>query len=431
MLLVYTQKLTPRITYIFKHICTRILGLDVKLTAVIEDLISHEGAKMSYGKKPLGNELFVQSFGLLTEQGFESEEIIIKSWGDTKCFFSVTDTSALPFDIFSAGFYLLSRYEEYLPHVKDDNGRFPFTESLAYNHDFLEQPVIDIWAYKLKEVLLTHFPDLKFKPKTMHFHSLVKAKVPFAYKQRGFFRSMIGYANDLFKFKMRKIAARSKVVFGSRPDPYDTFEWIIKASENNNKLTVFFMLGEALNFEENINTNRRKFKMLVKYVADYKEVGLIFSRLALSDYNILKSEKRRMEEITNRSLEATMNTQFLVQLPENYRNLVELEMAQDHTMVYEDIPGFRAGTCTPFLFYDMDYEIQTPLIVHPIAATTSSFKQKYASDINKTVSRMIEEVGRVNGTFSMLFSNTDFSSKASNDVWRDLFSTKLQNKNGN
>jgi len=184
-------------------------------------------------------------------------------------------------------------------------------------------------------------------------------------------------------------------------------------------------LGDALLFEENINTTRQKFKMLVKYVADYKEVGLIFSYASLSNYELLKKEKKRIEEITNRTLEGSLNAELLVKLPENYRNLVELEVQKDFTMVYDDTPGFRAGTCTPFLFYDLDYEIKTPLIIHPLVATTSSFKDKYASDITKTMARLMNSVEQVNGTFSLLFTNKDFTPVASNEVWRNLFSDKL------
>jgi hypothetical protein len=88
--------------------------------------------------------------------------------------------------------------------------------------------------------------------------------------------------------------------------------------------------------------------------------------------------------------------------------------------------GFRAGTCTPFLFYDLDYEIKTPLVVHPIAMTTLAFQKKYASDIEKTVNNTIAAVEKVNGTFTMIFSNSDFSSEENNKVWRKILAEKLQ-----
>ncbi|MCG2418464.1 hypothetical protein K8089_05460 [Aequorivita sp. F47161] len=427
MLLIYTKKLTPRISYIFKHICLRILGIEVGFSSVIEEFISHTGPKISYGKKPLGNELFFQSEGLLDQQGLEAIEVTVKKWGNTYGFFSVSNTSALPFDIFAASFFMLTRYEEYLPHVKDEMGRFMASESLAYKEGFLHQPVVDIWAYIFKEKLLTTFPEIDFPSKKIVIHPVIEAAQPYAYKQKSIFRSIVGYFDSLIHGRFREIISRTQVIIGLKRDPLDTFKWIVNiANRSNFKLTIFFLLGNALSFNESMNTHRQKFKLLIKYVADYKNVGLIFSFNALSNYQILKREKRRMEAITNRALSSSMNSEFLVNLPDIYRHLVELEINRDFTMVFRNTVGFRAGTCTPFLFYDLDFEIKTPLLVHPAAMTTSAFRTKYASDIEKIVLQAITEVNKVNGTFTIIFSNKDFSSEENNKVWRSIFSEKLQ-----
>ena len=425
MLLIYTQKITPRTTYIFKHICMRILGLEVGFTSVIEELIAHSGPKISYGKQQMGNELFIQSQGLLTEQGVESIDITVKPWEETVCFFPVSEKSALPFDIFSAGFYLLSRYEEYLPHVKDERGRYPVSESLGYKEKFLQQPVVDVWAYKFKKVLEEHFPSIEFSSKKMNIHTVIKAVEPYAYEQKGIFRSFIGYLSDLLRFKILQVTRRTQVILGVRRDPHNTFKWIInRAKRSKNPLSVFFLLGEAATFKESINTHRQKFKMLIKYVNDYKEVGLLFSMGALDEHQMLKKEKEQLEEITNRNLLSTMGSHYLVNLPDFYRDLVELEVKRDFTMVYKNTVGFRAGTCTPFLFYDLDYEIKTPLIIHPLAMTTLALTGKSDIEINKTIDAVMNSVKKVNGTFSMIFSNTDFSSER-DKTWRKIFSEKM------
>jgi len=427
MLLIYTQKLTPRISYIFKHLCIRILGIDLTFTSGIEEFIAHTGPKISYGKKPLGNELFFQSYGLLEQQGLEAVEFTVKKWKDTYGFFSVSASSGLAFDIFSSSFYMITRYEEYLPHVKDEMGRFMASESLAYKEGFLQQPIVDIWAYMFKDKLLEVFPEMDFPKKKITIHPIIEAEQPYAYKQKGLFRSVVGYVNSLFRGEFRNIIARTQAIVGYKRDPLDTFKWIVNiANKSNFDLTVFFLLGNSLSFNESMNTHRQKFKLLIKYVSDYKEVGLIFSYNSLSNYEMLKSEKRRMQEITNRSLVSSVNAEFLVNLPDIYRHLVELQVKRDFTMVFRNTNGFRAGTCTPFLFYDLDYEVKTPLIIHPPAITTAAFQQKYVSDIEKTVNSTLEAVKKVNGTFTMIFSNKDFSSIETNKVWRNIFSEKLQ-----
>lgn len=427
MLLVFTQKITPRIPYVFKHIFTRILGVEVVFTSVIEEFIAHTGPKLSYGKQPMGNEFFVQSHGLLTQQGIESVDIVVKDWEEAKCFFATSERSMIPFDIFSAAFYLLTRYEEYLPHVKDEFGRYPASESLALKNDFLTQPVIDIWAYKFKKLLLESFEDINFPNKKMTIHNLVLIQEPYAFKQKGFFRSMVGYGSDLLQLKFLRLFKRTNVILKVSKDPFEIYEWLVETTKKSKtKLTAFFLLGEATRFEESMNTRREQFKLLIKHIGDYKHVGLIFSQKALQEYEVLKFEKQRIEEITNRDLQGSINTNFLVDLPNIYRNLVELEVGHDHTMVYQNTPGFRAGTCTPFLFYDLDFEIKTPLIIHPIALTSQSLSMLKDPEKKELLAGMLEQVTTVNGTFSMIFKNTDFSLKFEKRIWRTLLSTTLQ-----
>lgn len=426
MLLIFTQKPTARITYVFKHLITRVLGVEIQFTSTLEEWLGHAGPKISYGKQPMGNELFFQSVDLLSQQGIESVDISVKKWEETYGFFPVSARSALPFDIFAASFYLLSRYEEYLPHVKDDKGRFVASESIAGKNNFLMQPVVDIWAYKLKQLLLENFPELAFPKKSMTVHSVVEASQPFAYSQKGIFRNILGYVSDAIKLRGRDIMERTKVIIGMRRDPYDRFKWMVSASSRNKaKVTVFFMLGESINFVDGVSSNRKKYKMLVKYVGDYKEIGLLFSFDALADFEKLKQQKKHIEEITNRTLSSTMNAQLLVDLPDIYRNLVELEVQRDFTMTYANTSGFRAGTCTPFLFYDLDYEIKTPLTIHPIATTTYAFKNTSEVKTMHTVNALYDAVASVNGTFTVLFSNRDFSEENHTKYWRTLFSEKL------
>lgn len=427
MLLVYSQKITPRLSYSFKHIFLRILGIDVSFTTVLEEFIAQEGPKMSYGKHPLGNEFFVQEHGLLTENGIESIEIQLKEWDDIPAFFPTIEKSAIPFDIFAASFYLLSRYEEYLPHVKDKKGRYPAAESLAFQNKFLELPIVDMWAYKLKAVLQQSFEEIKFPSKHMVLHNVLSVQRPFAYNQKGFFRSFLCYVEDLLKGRFKNNFYRTQVLLGIRKDPYDTFTWIVNiAKRSTSKMTAFFLLGENEEYQDSLNTHRKSFQLLVKYVADYKEVGLLYSASSLTKFVTLQEEVKRMENTINRNVISAKQSNYFVNLPENYRNLIELEIKKDFTMAYHDTPGFRAGTCTPFLFYDLDFEIKTPLILHPIAVASTALQNEKGIIIEKKVQELMQRVMRVNGVFSVVLSNENFTSKDENTVWRKLFSETLQ-----
>lgn len=428
MLLVYTHKITPRLTYTFKHICKRILGLEVSFTSKIEDFIAHDSLKMSYTKQPLSNELFVRSNELLFEVGLSDIDISVQQWDNTKGFFATGERSDLPFDIFAASFYLLSRYEEYLPHVNDDFGRFMATESLAYNHRFLNQPVIDIWAYKLKDVLQRRFPDFMFNERQYKIQPVIDVPMAYYFRQKGLLRTIGGALNDIRRFKLRQLYQRFSVLMGFERDPYDTFKWIItKQKQCNFKFMVLFLIGDYSTYDKNINTNKKQFVSLIKSVADYCDVGIKASYFALEDISILKKEKLKMEAITNTDLKAVRHSFSKLNLPESYRNLVELEINQDFTMGYIDTLGFRAGTCTPFQFYDLDYEVQTPLQINPYHCLDFALL-KYQSQLDKTehLQKLISEIKAVKGTFTPVFHNYTFSNSNKWIGFRPLFNLILE-----
>ncbi len=425
MLLIYTPKITSRITYVFKHICIRVLGLDIGFTSKIETFIAHQGPKLSYGIQPLGNEFFVQANQLLFQQGVESIDITVRDWEETKCFFVCGEKSALPFDIFAASFYLISRYEEYLPHVKDELGRYPVTESLGYKERFLKQPVVDIWAHKFKKALVTYFPDITFAERTLTTHHFVEVETPYKYLRKGVFRSLVCFISDIIKFRFKTFFQRMQVVFGFKKDPYDVYDWLINlVKKGHSKLTVFFILGETPEFITSINTEKPKYLELIKHVADYMQTGLLFSPLALTNFNLLKEEKNRMETITNKPIMQSLNYNYLVNLPEIYRNLIALEIPSDCSMVYETQPGFRAGTCTPFLFYDLDYEIKTPLLIHPMAFSSKAMPATLSmSQKEALVKDLYHKVSEVNGTFSILFNTINIAENSESDFWKKIITS--------
>ncbi|MBR9757746.1 MAG: hypothetical protein GYB39_06665 [Algicola sp.] len=433
MLLVYTHKITPRLTYAFKHICTRILDVRVAFTTKVEEFIAHDSMKMSYARQALGNEVFVKSHELLFEQGLSDFETHVQDWDDTKGFFSTSEKSSLPFDIFAAAFYLLSRYEEYLPHVKDDYGRFPATESLAYKHDFLHQPVVDIWAYKLKVVLQKQFPDFEFPDKSYEVSPIIDVPAPYHYQLKGVLRSTGGVIKDLYALKIKDLYHRFLVLFGLKHDPYDTFKYILnKQKQYDFKFLFFFLIGDYSTYDKGISAQKKRYVSLIKHVGDYCKVGLKTSYFAIEDVSILKKEKKTMEAILNTSLLASRQSFSKLNLPESYRNLVELEVLEDYTMGYVNHIGFRAGTCTPFFFFDLDYEIQTPLKIHSYHLMDYALlKTASQLDKKKVLHEIITSIKAVNGTFVPVFHNYTFSDLERWKGFKELFNIILKSQDEN
>lgn len=431
MLLVYTHKITPRVKYVFKQICNRVLDIPVDFTTKIEDFIAHDSLKMSYTRQPLGNEIFIRSHELLFEQGIEDIDIIVSEWDETKCFFANGEQSALPYDIFAASFYLLSRYEEYLPHVKDEYGRFTAEESLAFKNKFLTQPVIDVWAYKFRALLISHYPNVVFTNRNYKVTPVIDVPSAYLFKMKGVMRTFGGSIRDLFRFQFKQLYNRYLVLLGLQNDPYDNFKYIINRQKSTSfKFIVFFLIGDFSTYDKSINIQKKKFVSLIKQVGDYCKIGLKASYFALENKDTLKIEKLRMENAINGPLLASRHSFSKLNLPESYRNLVELEIPEDFTMGYINHVGFRAGTCTPFFFYDLDYEIQTPLKISTYHLLDYALlKHQSLLDKKKALKEIISQVKKVNGTFVSVFHNYTFSSIKRWEHYKELFNIIINSEN--
>jgi len=425
MLLVYTHKITPRVTYIFKHLFLRILQIPVSFTSKVDEFVAHNGPKLTYSKASLGAEFYIRSHDLLFEQGINDIDISMLKWEDVPCFFPAGESSHIPFDIFAASFYLITRYEEYLPHVQDVHERFPADESIAFKNGFLEQPVIDIWAYKFLEILKEHFPNYNFKSRNFEMISTIDVDLAYSYKNKGIVRTFGGFFKDIVQFNIVNFWYRSLTILNFKKDPFDTFSELLEFKKTHKIETLFFfLLGDYTTFDKNISWGHSKFQSLIKSVGDYAKIGMHPSYFSYKDVTLLKKEKKRLESITNTPVVFSRQHFLRLSIPETYQHLIDLDIEADHTMGYAKYPGFRASTCTPFYFYDLDFEIQTPLKIFPFAFMDGTLKDYMALDNDASLAKILElkdSVRKVNGTFISLFHNETLSESEHWAGWKDIY----------
>ncbi|WP_298473354.1 polysaccharide deacetylase family protein [uncultured Maribacter sp.] len=430
MLLIYTHKITSRFSYVMRHVFTGILGVEVLFTTKVEDFIKHSGPKITYTKQPLQNEFFVRSNDLLFEQGINDLDIRIADWNGTPCFFNTGEKSSIPFDIFSASFYLLSRYEEYLPHVKDEHGRFSPRDSIAYQNKFLKLPVVDIWAYTLLNELKERFPEIKYKKRPYKYTSIVDVTTSHCYAHKGLVRGISGLFLDVAYFKFKRIFQRISVWFNSKKDPYDNFEFLISLHKKYKIHSMFFFqFASYSTYDKNISTSNNKFRFLIKSIADYSMVSLAASYSSFENVELLKKEKKALSSVINRPVKYSRLRYNRVVVPDSYRNLVEAEFTDDYTMGYTSEIGFRAGTCTPFYFYDIPLEVQQPIKLHPFAVHDYALlHMNKEEEIKLKMEEIKSMVKEVNGTFITIFSNELLGSSLRIN-WKDVYRNVLKQSN--
>ncbi|MBL7472830.1 polysaccharide deacetylase family protein [Robertkochia sediminum] len=418
MVLIYTYKITPRLQYVMKHIFKRMLLTEVDFTTRVEDFIAHNGPKLSYAKQPLQNEFFVRSTELLFDQGVSDIEIKVSDWDGVSCFFPCSEKSVLPYDIFAASFYLMSRYEEYLPHVKDEHGRYPAAESLAAKNNFLELPVIDIWVERLRVALAERFPEMTNVQRSYAFTPVIDVPVIFRYRKRGIIRTIGGTLVDLSRFRFRELFKRFGVLLGLKQDPNNVFDTLTALhKEHGIDALYFFLLADYSHYDKNVSVYKPVMRTLIKSVADYSIVSLMASYRSFKDPELLKKERRRLINFINRPVKRIRHRFNRLQVPETYREVVEAEFNEDYTMGYPEKVGFRAGTCTPFYFYDISYEEQLPLLVNPVAVIYSALYQYQNIKRTREKIRQLRQVVKdVNGHFNVVFSNDVLDFTAYNSI---------------
>ena len=108
---------------------------------------------------------------------------------------------------------------------------------------------------------------------------------------------------------------------------------------------------------------------------------------------------------------------------------MQLGITDDYTMGYASEPGFRAGTCTPFYFYDLKNEAETSLKIHPFCLMEATFK--YYKDISpeRAIEQMkpiIDEVKNVNGTLYTLWHNEFLSDVKDFKGWKRVFEEMVE-----
>ena len=424
-ILVFTSSISNRVKYSFDYFFGDVLSCKVSYTDDVELLKSTTNcAKITYGFQRVIDEILITPSGLLTENGVEQFELHFSSWNEIPCFFKVANDS-IPFDPLSATFFLISRYEEYWPHKRDQHDRFPANESLLFANNNLQLPLVNMWAAELLKMLMDKYPEHIKDKRKFSIKPTVDVDNAYAFLEKGIVRTLGALARTTLTLNIKELKDRINAILGRMHDPFDTFDAILTTSKRHEVTPLFFFLlaDYGLN-DKNVPFTSRKFQSLIKHVNDYSEVGIHPSFASNFEEAKIKIEQARLSKIIHEPVIHSRQHFLKVKLPETYRRLIDAEIKKDYTMGYPEESGFRAGTCTPFHFFDLELNQKTPLEVHPFSVMEVTFryyKMMSPEEAFNAMSKIINEVKRVRGEFSFLWHNDSLSDYGDWKGWNNLF----------
>ncbi len=431
-LLIYTPKTTQRLNYIFDFIFIELLGIQYSFTHDLIEFAKSTSIKIQYATEyaSIPNSLFIKAHSLLFEQDIKIQNIEVFDWQQTKAFFKTDIDSFVPYDIFAASFYLLSRYEEYLPFKADKFGRFPASESIAFKHDFIKQPIVDIWAGYLKDELLKHKSELKFKERKFQFVSTIDIDNAYAYLHKGFLRGSLASAKLLLGFKWGELAEKTKVHLKKSKDPYDSYQYLKEIhAKYNIEAIYFFLTAKYAKHDKNISPNKKPFKDLVQSLPENAEIGIHPSFSSNKNSKRVKKEKEMLEKLSGKKISKSRQHFLILKFPETYQNLINIGITEDYSMGYVSVTGFRAGTCMPFYFFDLTANKSNNLRLIPFAVMDVGLKDYNmlnATDATKEIEKIIENVKKVNGLFVSLWHNESLGNKTKWENWKITYKKMIQ-----
>jgi hypothetical protein len=223
---------------------------------------------------------------------------------------------------------------------------------------------------------------------------------------------------------------RLLVLAGQRHDPYDTYDELFSIQQAYGlKCIYFFLVGDYAENDKNVPVTSKKLQSLIKNIADYNDCGIHPSYATNAFPEKIALEKSRLKKIIRRDITRSRQHFLMLKFPVTYRNLLDRDITDDYTMGHAGDVGFRASTCSSFLFYDLDREVTTKLRIHPFAIMDATFryylKIKPEEALN-LIRSLADEVRAVDGTFISLWHNESLSDVSPWVGWKDLYAQMVK-----
>lgn len=428
-LLVFIPDLTARARYTFSLFFDYLIPTNYRLTQNAEEYKNYMGPKFCYAKQVDTSSFFLASSGLLFKTGIHQQDIQVSDWEGLKIFYKVNE-GILPFDIFSAAFYLVSRYEEYTTTTLDMHKRFRAQDSLAFKNGFIDKPMVNLWAEKLKVFLLKQFSQLKIKELSYTFIPTIDIDVAYAHLGKKLKVSLGSYFNALYRLKAFVLIEKSMTMLGLRKDKYDTYDYQEQVFKKHKLRPIYFFLAAKRGqYDKNISTSSHRFKKLVKKLAVFGDIGIHPSYQSNSKAEIVEQEVKRVETALQSKITLSRQHFLRIKMPETYRCLSELGIKHDYSMAYASCPGFRASVCTPFPFYDLPAETALAVILHStivMEGTLKEYMQLSPDNATVVIEKLIKEVRGCKGEFISIWHNHSLDETGEWRGWRKVFENMIE-----
>lgn len=380
---------------------------------------------INYTNQAISGDFSIYNEGFLFERNLRNTDQlpkVRKAEAFVELFPAKHNRYTINFDILSAIFFCLSRYEEYLPFGADEHGRFTGQQSHAFIHDYLKVPVVDFWVNHLM-TSLNEKANVDLKATTsFYIQPTIDVDSAWAYENRSQTHRLASTFKNLISLDFETIKNK-KVALQGKTDPYDTFEYLRHSLVGENPI-YFFLMNFKRPYDTAHYVDLDVFHSLVKSLDKHSEIGIHPSYESFDDSEKIKIEKEKLERITEREIVKSRQHFLRLNFPDTYEHLILNGILEDYSLGYADQIGFRAGTSLPFRFYNVEKEEMTDLLVHPFCIMDVTLKQYHAYSIEEAIMevKMIKDIIKeTKGCLSFIWHNSSFAEFEGWTGWEKVF----------
>ncbi len=386
----------PHIRYAVTHVLRRMLGWDAVVIDREAELPAGDVPTLIYADQPIGQGSHIRP----AAEGTKNDA-----------------------DVFSFAWELLSLKEDHdAGSPRDEHGRVLETALLAMRNGWSDRPVLDERVLAFAASAKQSLPSLP--PVRRNYRSVATLDVDngFMYLGREPWRSLGSACKDLLRGDVKKITERYRVLRGCEPDPYDVYELFRALSHSSADRTIVnFLVAPRGPHDHAVGTSHALMRQRMKQVADHSEVGIHPSYRSTEEPELILREKQRLEEVIGRPVSLSRQHFLRKHLPSTYLQLIDAGISEDHSLGSANHIGFRAGTCTPFPYFDLIKQRETELMLWPFAVMDSALAYKLALSPDKAIARtrnLVDAVKAVQGTFISVWHERFLSDHGPEKGWR-------------
>lgn len=425
-IIVLIEKHSPRLEFVINFIKDR---LKISIHAMVcEQDYDTEQSCIDYRYTPADRHLTICNSGFFDEiNEINLPKPTLRNGEVVELFPADKNTYDISFDMFAAIFFCLSRYEEYQSFTADQHGRFPSTTSHAHEHDYLDRPVVDEWIVMFRDLIVHAWGVQVPEAEPFQIFPTIDVDVAWAYLHRKRIHPIGSQFKKIVKGQ-EALLEEQRQAYKTGSDPFDSFG-MLKDKLQEFNTHYFFLCHHAPPIDTAYFLDKVEFKNLIREQESFATVGIHPSYASSGDQVKIQQEKQWLEQVIGRTIHTSRQHYLKLSLPQTYRDLIASNIQKDFSMGYADQCGFRAGTSSPFYFYDLLSEEQTELMIHPFSMMDVTLKdyQNYSTDqAIRSILEFKQILKKVNGQFSFIWHNSSFAKLGGWEEWDRVFDVLLE-----